>query len=198
MRRRIYWLLPDLVSARRTMNDLLLARVGDEHIHFVAKDGADMRGLHEANLLQTTDLLRSAQLGLVVGGLGGAVIGFVAAMLFPIVDGSPSGWQAISAVLATPGWQAGDLVAALDSPQSAMAAVLALLGGALGAWSSSMIGIAAPSHRLVRFEGALAQGQYLLMVDAPLARVQEIEALIAQKEPEAHFEGLEPEVPAFP
>ncbi len=46
MRRRIYWLLPDLASARRTMNDLLLARVGDEHIHFVAKDGADMQGLH--------------------------------------------------------------------------------------------------------------------------------------------------------
>lgn len=198
MRRRIYWLLPDLASARRTMNDLLLARVGDGHIHFVAKDGADLSGLHEANLLQTSDLLRSAQLGLVVGGVGGAVIGVVAAMLFPIVDGTPSGWQAISAVLATPGWQAADVMAALNSPQWAMAAVLALLGGAFGAWSSSMIGIAAPSHRLVRFEGALAQGQYLLMVDVPLSRVQEIEALVAQKDPEAHFEGLEPEVPAFP
>ena len=27
MRRRIYWLLPDLASARRTMDDLLLARI---------------------------------------------------------------------------------------------------------------------------------------------------------------------------
>lgn len=198
MRRRIYWLLPDLASARRTMNDLLLARVGDEHIHFVAKDGVDLSGLHEANLLQTSDLLRSAQLGLVVGGVGGAVVGFVAAMLFPIVDGTPAGLEAVRTVLATPGWQAADVMAALNSPQWAMAAVLALLGGALGAWSSSMIGIATPSHRLVRFEGALAQGQYLLMVDVPLSRVQEIEALIAQKDPEAHFEGLEPEVPAFP
>lgn len=198
MRRRIYWLLPDLASARRTMNDLLLARVGDAHIHFVAKDGSDMRGLHEANLLQTSDLLRSAQLGLVVGGVGGAVVGFVVAMLFPIIEGTPAGWESVRAVLATPGWQVGDLMAAWNSPQWAMAAVLALLGGVLGAWSSSMIGIAAPSHRLLRFEGALAQGQYLLMVDVPLSRVQEIEALVAQKDPEAHFEGLEPEVPAFP
>lgn len=198
MRRRLYWLLPDLASARHAMNDLLLARVGNEQIHFVAREGADLSGLHEANLLQTTDLLRAAQLGLVVGGLGGAAVGAIAAMLFPIVDGTPSGWQALSAVFATPGWQAGDLVAALNSPQWAMAAVLALLGGAFGAWSSSMIGIAAPSHRLRRFEGALAQGQYLLMVDVPLSRVHELEALLAQEDPRARYEGLEPEVPAFP
>ena len=48
MRRRIYWLLPDLGSARRAMDDLLLARVDEGHIHFVGPEGADMRGLHPA------------------------------------------------------------------------------------------------------------------------------------------------------
>src|ERR1700754_2520540 len=37
MRRRIYWLLPDLASARRTMDDLLLARIAEQHLHFVAR-----------------------------------------------------------------------------------------------------------------------------------------------------------------
>ena len=41
MRRRIYWLLPDLASARRTMNDLLLARIAEQHIHFVAREDAE-------------------------------------------------------------------------------------------------------------------------------------------------------------
>ena len=60
MRRRIYWLLPDLASAVRTENDLLLARIGWQHIHFVGREDADMTGLHAANVLQTSDVIRSA------------------------------------------------------------------------------------------------------------------------------------------
>ncbi|WP_428416354.1 DUF1269 domain-containing protein [Methylibium sp.] len=198
MRRRIYWLLPDLTSARQTMNDLLLARIGEAHIHFVARENADMSGLHAANILQTSDVLRSAQAGLVIGGLGGAVIGVLAAMFFPIVGDSESGLAALRAVFTSPNWSGAELRSALDSPQWAMAAVLAVLGGLLGAWSSSMIGIAAPSGRLRRFEGAIAQGQILLMVDVPRSRVQEIESLLQSTHPEAHFEGIEPDVPAFP
>lgn len=196
MRRRIYWLLPDPASARRTMNDLLLARIENSHIHFAAREGADMSGLHEANILQTSDVLRSAQAGLVIGGLTGAAAGIVAAMFFPIAG--ESGMAALRGVLEMPQWTARDLVAAFDTPQWGMAGVLALAGGLLGAWSSSLIGISTPSNRLSRFEGAIEQGQLLLMVDAPLARVEEIEALLQTSHPEAHFEGVEPDVPAFP
>ena len=65
MKRRIYWLLPDLESARRTMDDLLLARIDYRHIHFVAREDRNMAGLHAANLLQTSDVVRSAEMGLV-------------------------------------------------------------------------------------------------------------------------------------
>lgn len=171
LRRRIYWLLPDLSSARRTMNDLLLARVAENYIHFVGREDTDMSGLHPANILQTSDVVRSAQVGLVVGGAAGAVFGVLAAIFFPIIG---------------------------DSPQWGIAAVLAVLGGVLGAWSSSMIGISTPSHRLKRFEGPIEQGQILLMVDVPRSRVKEIEALLEASHPEAHFEGVDPDIPAFP
>src|SRR5438552_2571485 len=36
MRRRLYFLLPDVESARHTADDLLLARVEDRHMHFLA------------------------------------------------------------------------------------------------------------------------------------------------------------------
>ena len=140
MRRRIYWLLPDLASARRTMDDLLLARIAEPHIHFVAREGTDMSGLHAANVLQTSDVIRAAQIGLVLGGAVGAVLGVVAAVFFPIVG---------------------------DSPQWGMAGVLAVLGAGFGAWASSMIGISTPSLRLRRFSEAIAAGQVLLMVDVP-------------------------------
>jgi hypothetical protein len=171
MRRRIYWLLPSLASARRTMNDLLLARIAEQHIHFVARDDVDISELHAANLLQTSDVIRAAQAGLVIGGAVGALVGLLVAYFVPIVG---------------------------DSPQWGIAAVLAIGGGAFGAWSSSMIGISTPSERLKRFEAALDQGQILLMVDVPRSRVTEIEGLLENAHPEAHFEGVDPNIPAFP
>ena len=171
MRRRIYWLLPDLASARRTMDDLLLARIAEQHIHFVAREDTDLSGLHAANLLQTSDVVRAAQAGLVIGGVAGAVLGVVAALFFPIVG---------------------------DSPQWGLVAVLAMVGAAVGAWSSSMIGVSTPSNRLKRFAQAIEQGQILLMVDVPRSRVEEIEARLQSLHPEAHLEGVEPNIPAFP
>ncbi|KQV49387.1 hypothetical protein ASC95_17455 [Pelomonas sp. Root1217] len=168
MRKRIYWLLPHLSSARRTMDELLLARITEHHIHFVAAEGAAMDGLHAANVLQTSDLVEAAQNGALIGsGLGAA--GGVAAAL------------AISAA----------------SP-AAVVIGLAAVGAMLGTWSSSMIGSSTPSRRLKRFEAAIEQGQYLLIVDVPRSRISEIEQLLERTHPEAHFEGMEPNVPAFP
>ncbi|HSI59132.1 MAG TPA: DUF1269 domain-containing protein [Ideonella sp.] len=171
MRRRIYWLLPNLASARRTMDDLLLARIDEGHMHFVGREDTDMSGLHAANVLQTSDVIRSAEAGLVTGTATGAVLGAVMAVFFPIVG---------------------------EAPQWGLVAVLAVLGALFGAWSSSMIGISTPSQRLKRFEPALEQGQILLMVDVPRSRVEEIETRLQALHPEAHLEGIEPNIPAFP
>lgn len=171
MRRRIYWLLPGLDSARKAMDDLLLARIDEGHIHFVASDGTDMSGLHAANVLQTSDVIRSAEAGLCIGGATGAVLGAVMAVFFPIVG---------------------------DAPQWGLVAVLAIFGAGFGAWAASMIGISTPSQRLKRFEGAIEQGQILLMADVPRTRVAEVEARLQALHPEAHLEGVEPNIPAFP
>lgn len=169
MRERIYWLLPDLGSANRTMNELLLARIAEPHIHFLAAEGADMTGLHAANVLQSSDLVEAAQWGMLFGSGLGAAAGVAAAY---VLDGTAAPAMVVIA--------------------------LAVLGAVLGTWSSSMIGSSTPSRRLRRFERAIAEGQYLLMVDVPRSRVQEIEALLQSTHPEAHFEGREPNVPAFP
>jgi hypothetical protein len=171
MRRRIYWLLPDLASARRTMDDLLLARISEPHIHFVASEGVDMTGLHAANVLQTSDVIRAAQVGLVLGGSVGAVLGVIAALFFPIFG---------------------------NEPEWGMVAVLGMIGSGFGAWASSMIGVSTPNNRLKRFESAIEQGQILLMVDVPRSRVEDIEERLQALHPEAHLEGVEPNIPAFP
>jgi hypothetical protein len=171
MRRRIYWLLPDVESARATMDDLLLARIPERHIHFVAREDIDLSGLHAANVLQTSDVVRSAEIGLIVGAAVGALLGGLVAVYYPIVG---------------------------DEPQWGIAALLAIAGALFGAWSSSMIGISIPSKRLQRFSAQIEQGQILLMVDALMWQGAEIEARLQELHPEARLEGDEPDIPAFP
>jgi hypothetical protein len=162
VRRRIYWLMPDLASARQAMHDLVQARVEFACLHFAAAQGADLGGLHEANIWQTSDVVRAARNGLLLGCALGALAGLLAATVFPLREGELA-WE--------------------------LSVGLALLGGLMGAWSASMVGISIPSQRLARFESALAAGQILLMVDLRPERVQEIEALLASAHPEARFEG---------
>ena len=169
MKRRIYWLMPHLASARWTMQDLLEAGVDSACIHFAAAEGADLADLHEANIWQTSDVVRAAKNGLLIGCGLGAFVGLVAAALYPLVEDDIT-WE--------------------------LSAILALLGGLMGAWSASMVGISIPSQRLQRFAGALDAGAILLMVDLPPERVRTIESLLAKTHPEAHFEG-EDALPAF-
>ena len=75
MKRRIYWLIPDVASARRVMDDLVQAQVDPAHIHFAGPESADMRGLHAANIWQTSDLVHAAESGLVIGSVVGVVAG---------------------------------------------------------------------------------------------------------------------------
>lgn len=172
MRKRIYWLLPDLKSARATMNDLLLARVGERHIHFVAREDADMRGLHAANVLQTSDVVRAAEIGLLIGAGVGGLLGALVAVHYPIVSDAAQ-WGIVA-----PG--------------------LAVFGALFGAWASSMIGVSTPSKRLQRFAAQIERGRVLLMVDVPLWQVEAIEKRLQELHPEAHLEGTEPDIPAFP
>ena len=73
-----------------------------------------------------------------------------------------------------------------------------VVGGVFGTWTSSMIGVSTPSKRLERFTPEIEKGKILLMVDVPLWRVEKVEARLRELHPEAHLEGTEPDIPAFP
>ena len=170
MRRRILYLIPDLASARRMMDDLLLARVEERHIHFLARRGTSMEGLHEASMLQKSDLVHGAQLGLLLGAGLGCVLGFGVA--YTLVGG-----------------EGARIVTVLG---------LTLVGALFGTWVSSMVGSAVPNSRLSQFADAIEEGRILLMVDVPDSRVEEIRERLHQIHPEAEDRGLDPHVPAFP
>jgi len=170
MRLRMYVTLPDTQSARKLADDLLLARVEDKHMHFLARRGTDLGELHEASYLQKTDAVHGAAVGLVVGGLLGIFLGLFL-VYFP-----PAG-----ATL--------QLVTVL---------ITAVVGAGLGAWVSTMVGLQVPNSRLKNFDPDIQEGKVLLMLDVPSGRYEEVQAIIERTHPEAANRGQEPTVPAFP
>ena len=169
--RRLYFLLPTIESAKNTVDELLLARVDERHIHIAAKDHHALQVAHlpEAGLLQESDFVPAVERGLAIGGATGILAG-LAALTLPV--GLALGGGAILGI--------------------------GLAGAGAGAWISSMIGISAPNSRLKEFENAIEQGQLLMMVDVPKERMKEITNLIKKHHPEAELEGTEPTIPAFP
>ena len=170
MRRRLYFVLPTLDSAETIEKELLLAKIDDPHIHFLAKDGINLRRLHVANLLQRSDLLHGIGIGIVAGGVTGALAG-VALSFFPQMS---------------------------DTIGMGGILLLAVVCAMIGSWVSGMIAVSIPNSRLKRFQPAIDRGEILLMVDVPLRRVKEVRELIISHHPEAKAKGQEAQIPAFP
>lgn len=170
MNRRLYFVLPDLESATRAANDLLLARVEFRRMHFVGPRGAPMDGLNEASVLQTSDVRHALFVGTGLGALFGAAVGVYLKLT------TPWGYA----------FDVGTLIACV-------------LGGALfGAWTSTLIGVSAPNARLSSFAGDFDAGRFVMMVDVPASRVREIESMLHARHPEAIDRGVEPTTPVFP
>ena len=170
MRRRLYFVLPDIETARTMLNEMLLARIEVRHIHFLSKRDTVPADLPEATVLQKTDIVHGAQVGIAIGGIVGAAAGAIA-VFFP-----PEG---VTLKLVT-------------------VLFVALAGALFGAWASSMVASAVPNSRLKTFERDMAEGKVLMMVDVPMRRVHEIYELVSRRHPEALARGFEPTIPAFP
>lgn len=170
MQRRLYFLLPDIETTHKVVEQLLLARIKEDDMYVVAHESAHTGDLPEAGIAQTSDLAGSAERGAAAGGVTGVLAG-LAAMAFP-----PAGIAV-----------GGGLVAATG-----------LAGAGFGAWASSMIGIRHSSSQIQEYEKAIEQGKVLMMVDVPKARVEEIQDKIKEQYPDARIEGTDPHKPAFP
>jgi hypothetical protein len=168
--RRIYFLVPDIPTAKRVVDDLLLARVEERHLHVIAKRGTALEDLPEANLLQKSDFIPAVERGLALGwsvGLLAGLVGVALPLAGPVV--------------------AGGIVLASG-----------LAGAGVGAWLGGMVGMNVGNTRIKQFEAAIESGQLLVLADVPRDRVEEIQARVRQHLPSVEIEGTEPRIPAFP
>ncbi|MFZ6768350.1 DUF1269 domain-containing protein [Undibacterium sp. Di26W] len=169
MRRRLYFMLPTIPAARAILDELLLARIEEKYIHFMAKDSLP-HDMPEANFLQKTDLIHGMELGMVIGAATGLLAGSLL-LIFP-----PEGLE-----------------------MRTIALLVAGLGGAVfGSWVSGMAAAAIPNSRLKAFTEEIEAGKVLLIVDVPLSKVVQTEEMMATRHPGFRYGGVEPHIPAFP
>lgn len=167
--RRLYFLVPDIATTKKIVDELLLARVEERHIHVLAKRGTPLEDVPEATFLQKTDFVPALEQGLALGGATGLLAGLAAVAL-------PAGL-----VLG------GGAVLGIS-----------LLGAGLGAWWSAMVGAGIGNRRLKHYEDAIEGGEILVMVDVPRDRLAAIEERIKKHHPEAECKGCDPTIPPFP
>jgi hypothetical protein len=167
--KRIYFLIPNIDITKKVVDDLLLARVDEGHIHVLAKRNTPLDDLPAASFLQKSDFIPALAQGTMVGGLVGIAFGLAAVLIL------------------------GSL-----KLNGVMVLVSAILGAGFGAWVSSMVGSSIGSRRLKQFAQAIEDGDFLMMVDVPSQRVESVEQLVKEKHPRASFEGLEPNMQTFP
>lgn len=172
MNRRMYFVLPDFDSAHTVMNDLLLAHVEDKRMHFLGKYGDDLKDLPQATVFQKTDIVHGMFVGAIVGALAGLLVSGIL-LAFPSLLGVQLGpWAML---------------------------IGALVGALFGTWASGMlVGSSTPNVRLKQFDHDFEEHHFLLMLDIPYDRVEEIRSMILSRHPEAEDHGFEPKVPAFP
>ena len=168
--RRIYFLVPDIEIAKRIVDELLLARIEERHLHVLAKRGTPLEDLPEASFMQKSDFVHAVEQGIGLGGVAGVLAGLVAV-----------------ALPGTPLVIAGGVLLGTS-----------LAGAGMGAWLGGMVGMNVGNTRLKQFEEAIERGSLLVMADVPRFRVDEIEERVRKHLPGAEIRGTEPTIPPFP
>jgi hypothetical protein len=167
--RRLYFLVPDTTVGKKVVDELL-ARIEWKHIHVLAKRGTPLEDLPEASVWQKSDIVPAMQRAVSLGGATGLLCGLVGLAIQPHLVVAGGG-----ILLAT-----------------------SLAGAGIGVYLGGMVGLNVGNTRLKQFEEAIERGELLVIVDVPRDRVAGITERIRKAHPQAHPEGTEPRVPAFP
>ncbi|MEY3220544.1 MAG: hypothetical protein RIT27_1901 [Pseudomonadota bacterium] len=158
MRRRLYFLLPDVAHCKALVAELRDQGVTNQQIHVVARDDIELEGLHQASVLQKTELAHGLEWGVGLGGIAG-LLGGLLAVTFP---------------------PAGILLAG-----EAILLGTTLAGAGFGAVVSALVAGDIPNQELEDFQDRIALGEILLLLDIPTQEVDDITRLIKTHHPEA-------------
>ncbi|MBC7755922.1 MAG: hypothetical protein H7Z20_04605 [Bdellovibrio sp.] len=156
MREQLKFLLPDVQTANQASEALLLARIDDKNISFLAKPGTNLGKLHPASTLESTNMINGGERGLATGAAVGLIAGLISYFFFPSFSQSlhVNEWVLIGALMA--------------------------LGAALSAIGSAVFGVNLLNDDLAKYQKNIENGAILMIVSAPFQRSTEISKIVSK------------------
>ncbi|MDO8844099.1 hypothetical protein [Methylicorpusculum sp.] len=76
--RRIYFLVPDIATTHKIVDELRGEGIEDRYLHILAKRDTPLEDMPEASVFQKTDFIPALERGAALGGVTGVLAGMVA------------------------------------------------------------------------------------------------------------------------
>lgn len=162
--RTLYYMADKVETVEAMASTLAAMNIDKDGYYIVSRDhdGVRRHHLHDASVMDETDLVHSGERGALIGGLAG--------LLFAV-------WIAIAQPLG------------LSMSLGAFLFVSALIG-CFGAWVGGMVGISHENYKLEPFHQAIAAGKYLMVINVrEAAKARHLKEVMHQQHPEARFEA---------
>lgn len=158
MQRKLEFILPDIAAANQAADKMLLARIDDSCIHFLAKPNTDLGLLKPASTTEKTNVVSDAARGIFIGAFVG-LLGGAYVLLFPP-------WMT-----ASPLWYT-------SSHWSVVLAITMLTGALAATIGAALIGVNLFNTDLNRFKDRINQGAILMIVRVPFYKVGKVRRMM--------------------
>ncbi len=158
MKLELEFLLPNIKSANKACEKLLIARVEEKNIHFLARPDIDLGKLQAATALEKTNMLHEGERGMLIG----AGLGLLAGLY----------------VLSFPPWITKSPVWYTDSHWYIVLLVTILTGAFFVAFGAALLGVNLFNSDLKRYKNRIDEGEILMIVKAPFYKVNTIRRIM--------------------
>ncbi len=167
MKIKLEFMLPDVKAADKAGDEMLLARIEDKHIHFLAKPGTDLGDLQQATAIEKTNIIHEGERGLLIG----AVLGLIGGLY----------------VLAVPRWLTYSPLWFTHSPWYVVLGITIVFGAIAVAVGAAMLGVNIFNTDLAKYKKRIQEGGVLMIVAVPLFRAQEIRKIMKKSSLQAQY-----------
>ena len=160
MNLKLNFLLPDMKVANQASQAMLLARVEDKNVCFLAKPGTNLGKLQPADATEATNTINEGLKGVLMGaGLG--LLGGLYVLYFPA-------W-----VTESPLWFT-------NASDWAILSVTTLIGALAAAFGAAILGFNILNTDLAKYQSRIDDGAVLMIVTVPHQRAKEIRKIVSK------------------
>ncbi|MBX9676661.1 MAG: hypothetical protein K2V71_08685 [Methylotenera sp.] len=160
MNLKLNFLLPDMKVANQASQAMLLARVEDKNVCFLARPGTNLGLLQSATALEATNTFNEGLKGILMGaGLG--LLGGLYVLYFPA-------WFTDSPLWFT------------NASDFAILTVTTFIGAVAAAIGAALLGVNILNTDLTKYETRINDGAVLMIVSVPYRRANEIRKIVSK------------------